>query len=275
MPYIASTLLFIQIQTVSAERQDGDVAVPAARVAAKTSRGCMVVNSEQQRLRIRMDRAALRPEVLAVAQQEIAEIWRPYGVEIEWDLRTSIGVKVVSTTDDGTAAEENEADRPPDLWVQFLDQTLESKIYRGAPAIAWIPFVSGKPLRMIRVSRPSALAILDIKAWYSNQQFSDAVPELQYTALGRVIGRAVAHEIGHFLLASPFHTKRGLMRAVVWPEEFVRPGLSRFTLKDGADRALWAAQLESCELAARASVTSLSHAQAAVDGPMGADLRRP
>jgi hypothetical protein len=31
--------------------------------------------------------------------------------------------------------------------------------------------------------------------------------------LGRAMGRALAHEIGHYLLASKLHTARGLMQA--------------------------------------------------------------
>ena len=53
---------------------------------------------------------------------------------------------------------------------------------------------------------------------------TSATEDLQRQALGRIIGRAVAHEIGHFLLASPAHASNGLMRAALDPEHMVNPG---------------------------------------------------
>jgi hypothetical protein len=41
--------------------------------------------------------------------------------------------------------------------------------------------------------------------------------------LGMVLGRTVAHEIGHYLLESSTHTGRGLMRATFQPREFSDP----------------------------------------------------
>jgi hypothetical protein len=38
--------------------------------------------------------------------------------------------------------------------------------------------------------------------------------------LGVVLGRAVAHEIGHYLLESSWHARYGLMRATIDAREF-------------------------------------------------------
>ena len=35
------------------------------------------------------------------------------------------------------------------------------------------------------------------------------------TLLARAMGRALAHELGHYLLASKVHTNRGLMKAIL------------------------------------------------------------
>ena len=35
------------------------------------------------------------------------------------------------------------------------------------------------------------------------------------TLLARAMGRALAHELGHYLLASKVHTEHGLMKAVL------------------------------------------------------------
>jgi hypothetical protein len=52
--------------------------------------------------------------------------------------------------------------------------------------------------------------------------------------LGLVLGRAVAHEIGHYLLATATHADRGLMRASIDAREFADPGARTFTLDEAA-----------------------------------------
>ena len=53
--------------------------------------------------------------------------------------------------------------------------------------------------------------------------------------LGVVLGRAVAHEIGHYLLATKTHADRGLMRAAINAYEFADPGAgSTFVLDEAA-----------------------------------------
>jgi hypothetical protein len=67
-----------------------------------------------------------------------------------------------------------------------------------------------------------------------------------------VIGRALAHEIGHYLLASRLHAKSGLMRAVLDNDDLVRPdALYLFRLEDGDVRALRAARLANCQMLTR------------------------
>ena len=64
------------------------------------------------------------------------------------------------------------------------------------------------------------------------------LPALADYRLGLVLGRAVAHEIGHFLLATGTHADRGLMRATVNAREFADAGASTFGLDDDAGRWL-------------------------------------
>jgi len=52
--------------------------------------------------------------------------------------------------------------------------------------------------------------------------------------LGVVLGRAVAHEIGHYLLATATHADRGLMRAAIDAREFADPGARTFALDEAA-----------------------------------------
>lgn len=52
--------------------------------------------------------------------------------------------------------------------------------------------------------------------------------------LGLVLGRAVAHEIGHYLLSTRTHADRGLMRASIDSREFADPTARTFALDDVA-----------------------------------------
>lgn len=59
-----------------------------------------------------------------------------------------------------------------------------------------------------------------------------------HTRLGLVLGRAVAHEIGHFLLATGTHAERGLMRATFDASDFVAVGADAFRLDEDASRSI-------------------------------------
>jgi hypothetical protein len=59
-------------------------------------------------------------------------------------------------------------------------------------------------------------------------------PEPADYRLGLVLGRAVAHEIGHYLLDTPTHAGHGLMRAAIDAREFADPGARTFGLDDSA-----------------------------------------
>jgi hypothetical protein len=48
--------------------------------------------------------------------------------------------------------------------------------------------------------------------------------------VGRALGRVLAHEIGHYLLASRLHARDGLMRASFDGDELLRPGRNGFTI---------------------------------------------
>jgi hypothetical protein len=50
---------------------------------------------------------------------------------------------------------------------------------------------------------------------------------------GRVIGRVIAHEIGHYVLQTPQHTASGLMRPVQSAEALAGPSRRMFALPAG------------------------------------------
>ena len=67
--------------------------------------------------------------------------------------------------------------------------------------------------------------------------------------LGVVLGRAVAHEIGHYLLQTNTHASEGLMRASIDAREFA-------DLRSRAFRLDEAAQAHLATLAARGALSS-------------------
>jgi len=124
-----------------------------------------------------------------------------------------------------------------------------SPIDRRMP-LAWIGFADdGAPKPLVYVSHPNALAYL-----MNSRETVGLVETMtvlqRETYLSRAMGRALAHEIGHFLLASPLHTRKGLMMATHTSTEFFMVERGAFTIDD-RERRQMAARFTSIYLAAR------------------------
>lgn len=91
---------------------------------------------------------------------------------------------------------------------------------------------------------PNALAVVSIDRVQalvnSSHPSSTMPPSLQATRTGIVLGRAVAHEIGHYLLNSRSHTDKGLMRASFDVHELLDRRSGLFELDD--DSKAWIQQ---------------------------------
>jgi hypothetical protein len=199
--------------------------------AFASTRSCTESINDPQKLRVRwIPAAGVAEDVVALAKEEIETIWRRYQVEIVWEPHWSPTTGAIM----------------PDLFIQFVEGPAPTK---NNSAIAWIPFASGAPLPYARVSRPAALQLLAVKSWFDERRILDASPDVQTRALGRIIGRALAHEIGHFLIGVPAHAKDGLMRASIDASILTHPGREYFKLQRDDERALRASRLASCELA--------------------------
>jgi hypothetical protein len=78
---------------------------------------------------------------------------------------------------------------------------------------------------LLRFEDSSAIAMASISAAlrivdeHPERQLLD-IPAMRQYKLGVVLGRAVAHEIGHYLLDSNSHSSYGLMRASIDAREF-------------------------------------------------------
>ena len=123
------------------------------------------------------------------------DIWRPYA-DVAFDL-----------TSPETAS-------PGMLQLLITDRV--SPVSEGA-SLGWIEFVDGRPSNVINVSTTAATALLKASRW-------GGLPKnAQRIFFERAMARAIAHELGHYLLASRQHTMRGLMRGQLTPDDIMQP----------------------------------------------------
>ena len=110
--------------------------------------------------------------------------------------------------------------------------------------LGWIGFVDGEPQPTITVSFAAARRLAESGAW-QGVSFSRLPPRALHLFYQRAVAAAAAHEVGHYLLRSRDHTRRGLMRAVFTVDEIMdtRASLNRLDphaaarLRDGSKMA--------------------------------------
>jgi hypothetical protein len=118
---------------------------------------------------------------------EAEAIWAPAGVAFEWNRDTS----------------NDEAHR------LAIEVTIDDR--RAPPgrdgALGWLTFTGDGPDRFIHLSQASAEGLLR-----DTPGLHDATITSHEAFIGRALGRALAHELGHYILRSKVHSPRGLMR---------------------------------------------------------------
>ena len=126
--------------------------------------------------------------------EEVDAIWRSSGVTFVW--------------------EEAAPGRAPGA-VEIIVNDDRGRTSSPLPPLGWILFdAHDVPDRLIHVSYANAVALLDDSSPVVGH--TNAMPtEERETYLGRAMGRALAHELGHYLLASKAHTARGLMQGTL------------------------------------------------------------
>ena len=112
----------------------------------------------------------------------------------------------------------------------------------GRIPLGWIVFNDGTvPEQEIYLSHANALAMMEDARGVVG--IVGQMPQMQReTLLARAMGRALAHELGHYLLASKAHTERGLMKPVMTAVELFMPDSRGFRI-DPAQRRAVAARL--------------------------------
>ncbi len=108
--------------------------------------------------------------------------------------------------------------------------------------LGWITFEDGRPDQQIYLSYANAAQFMaDSRAIVG---LVNHMPRGEREMLlARAMGRALAHEIGHYLLATKAHTPRGLLKAVRSARELFAADRKRFDLEP-AQRLQIAARLQ-------------------------------
>ncbi len=169
---------------------------------------------------------AVSPALLSRTLAEADTIWRAAGVTLDWRLQSfAAHARIVPVAS---------AARAP---LRVIVDDSPGKRSEGEVPIGWIVFdENGVPQPELHVSRGNAITLLGLMRPDSAR--SGSMPPLEIEVLlGRAMGRALAHELGHYLFASKTHTRRGLMQGVRSATEMFAPERVRYEITEPERRA--------------------------------------
>jgi hypothetical protein len=146
----------------------------------------------------------------ALAVKEAAVIWAAYGVDV-----------------DAPRTRDCEPFNAVRLNVSFGNDPERGM---AAASLGSIRFLNGVPEPAIVLYPHVVATLVSAVPWHFILDSQGAVRDF---VLGRALGRALAHEIGHFLLRSQHHSTDGLMRAFQPAADLVDPSRHRFELSPG------------------------------------------
>jgi hypothetical protein len=173
--------------------------------------------------------AEISPTLVDHVVDETNAIWRPAGVTL--------------------VAERTPAPSSGRLGV-VIGSRRGAALANEAP-MGWIEFSDGQPQPQLYLSFTNAVVLLEAARGPMESSLHMPVLERE-TYLGRALGRALAHELGHYLLASKAHTAHGLMKANFTAAEFFATNTRQFLI-DASERAIVEARLDAMALVASAT----------------------
>lgn len=187
---------------------------PSAQAAIRTEREPLGACRIDVQLVVK---SSVSKSTLTATTKEIDRVWSPHGVTFQWGAQPS---------PTGTQ-------RP--LRILLNDDAMRGTGTQTlTERLAWIEFLEpGLPRDIINVAVGSARVLLE-RSKYSGRPVKELPPFTQDRLLAKVLGRAIAHEIGHYLLAESEHTPSGLMRGTFVAADLLAESLYAFKL-DVAD----------------------------------------
>jgi len=152
--------------------------------------------------------APIVPEAL----EEAAAIWRGAGLTLQ---------SVVDPAEPGRS-------------LRVVIENAAPGASRRMLPLGWIGFDADGPTEDIHVSFSNALTLLqDVNGAEAVFRLTSAE---RNALLSRAIGRALAHELGHYLLGSRAHTRTGLMQTARPATDFFGQGRERFVIARSQER---------------------------------------
>jgi hypothetical protein len=149
--------------------------------------------------------AGIPPTLVTRVLEEAGDIWRAAGFALVWRRAAAEAAAFARAVDSGPSL-------PSALRVIVGHERGRAKEENTTP-LGWIVFDDpNTPQQEVYVSYVNARALMDRSRGVIGLTNLMPTAELQLF-LGRAMGRALAHEIGHYLLASKAHTPTGLMMA--------------------------------------------------------------
>ena len=145
-------------------------------------------------------RLAASAQLSAIARasliREVNDIWQREGVRLQWPFSPPTGTV-------------------PDFAIRALVVLRESRT--GNSAHQW----PVGELLFDQSEQPVAVASIEAaERVLATAARADEPTALHERRLGVILGRALAHEMGHYLLTTPGHARRGLMRASIDARDF-------------------------------------------------------
>jgi hypothetical protein len=165
----------------------------------------------------------LTPGETAALKREASAIWQPYGVALTWFDRG----------DDCSAAAVQEWLAPVDVLLHIATDASAPERADGDEPLGFVRFIRGVPSHTVYL-RHASLERFVLAAHVGRWPVGDLQPSLRDEILGRALGRVLAHEVGHVLLAMPSHADSGLMRAGFAAEDLVAAHRERLRLNRSA-----------------------------------------
>jgi hypothetical protein len=171
----------------------------------------------------------MSPELVARILKEADAVWRPTGITFVWQRAAQRVVPYSRASETGPYV-------PKTLRLTIGDSHGEGSGNRLP--LGWIVFDDvAAPEQEIYLSRANAEQLMINSRGVVG--IVGQMPEIQRdTLLARAMGRALAHEMGHYLLASKAHTPRGLMKAVLTASELFSLDAAPFEIEPAQRRAV-------------------------------------
>ena len=163
----------------------------------------------------------LPPPLVSIVLQEAEAIWQPTGVTFIW--------RRTPRANAAANANPNDPCPPPTALRVTIGDDLGHAPSDRVP-LGWIVFEGDDtPAHEIYVSHRNALEFMT-NARGAARPIAQMPMAQQNLMLGRAMGRALAHEMGHYLLASKAHARRGLMQAAHTAYSFFEIDRSGFAI---------------------------------------------